>query len=141
MLAKHKTLSLCLLLLVHPTVFGMEPDKSSWKKPVAITGVVAVGTGVLWGLWHLKHTLTHAMQDYAAMNFRTVTSTDAANKLWEETYRSYITATNPADRVVAVRLFEALYNHCSSTEGLKTDEDLATWQAHLELFKQAIEKK
>ena len=125
-------------------VFGMQSDdKPAWKRPLAITGAVAAGVGTIgtvWGLWRWTHPAT---QNGIAQDLRgrmdEVHTTDDANKLWEETYTSYINTTNPDDRVAAVRLFEVLYNHCHSTEGLKTEDDLATWQIHLESFKKAIE--
>jgi|GEM_PF-5358068 len=143
MLTKHKMLSLCLLLVVRPGLFGMESDdKPTGTNPLAIVGVVAAGAGTigaLWGLWRWTHpAISDGIDENLMARIREIQTTDDANKLWEETYQAYNQSQDPRSHATAVRLFDALYNYCRSTQGLKTDEDLATWQSHLESFKSAL---
>jgi hypothetical protein len=141
---KNGTLSLCLLLIVHPALFGMEPKKpSSWKVPAVITGVVVVGVGAVGAtLWRRAHSVK---QHHADMEVRArinkVTTTADANSLWEEIWQSYNKALTYHDLLAAqqaMHSLEALYGYCNSTTGLKTEEDLAIWQGHLQSFREKL---
>jgi hypothetical protein len=151
MLSKHRTLSVCLLLVASSTLFGMEPTdnpatesdgNSIGKTPLIIVGVVAAGVGTIGAIWGLCRWRHHAIPDSITQALKDringICTADDANRLWEETHQAYNQTQDPAAKASAVRVFEALYNHCRNSAGLKTENDLATWQTHLESFKQTL---